>query len=79
MNRADPEDKHHIIRYYENFYHYQHYCIVFETLGKSLYDVIKQNRYKGFPVAQVQSFARQLFKAIGFMHSQDYTHTDLKP
>ena len=24
-----------------------HYCIVFEPLGKSLYDMIKLNRYKG--------------------------------
>jgi serine/threonine protein kinase len=27
----------------------------------------------------VQSFARQLFEAVGFMHRQGYTHTDLKP
>ena len=24
-----------------------HFCLVFETLGKSLYDFIKANKYKG--------------------------------
>jgi dual-specificity kinase len=27
----------------------------------------------------VQSFFRQILKAIGFMHSLQLTHTDLKP
>ncbi len=53
--------------------------MVFEPLGPSLYDVIKLNRHHGYPRRQVQSFARQLFEAVGFMHSQKYTHTDLKP
>jgi len=26
-----------------------HMCLVFETLGKSLYDFIKSNKYKGMP------------------------------
>ena len=25
----------------------EHFCLVFETLGKSLYDFIKSNKYKG--------------------------------
>lgn len=29
LNWADPDDNHHIIRYYESFYDYKHYCIVF--------------------------------------------------
>ena len=79
LNRADPEDRYHIVRYFESFYHHQHYCLVFETCGMSLYDLIKKNHYKGYPLWQVQSFAKQLFESIGFMHEQGYTHTDLKP
>lgn len=33
----------------------EHVCLVFETLGKSLYDFIKANKYKGmilYPIYQ---------------------------
>jgi serine/threonine protein kinase len=57
----DPEDHYHIVRYIESFYHYSHFCLVFEKLGPSLYDLIKQNSYQGFKPRHVRSFARQLF------------------
>ena len=75
----DPEDEFHLVRYIETLYHYGHYCLVFEQLGPSLYDIIKRNKYVGFPKRHVQSFAKQLFEAVGFMHRCGYTHTDLKP
>ena len=34
-------------------------CLVFEPLGKSLYDFIKDNGYKGFEIAQVREIAMQ--------------------
>jgi dual-specificity kinase len=30
-----------------------HVCLVFETLGKSLYDFVKENKYKGFSLAHI--------------------------
>ena len=36
----------------------EHMCLVFETLGKSLYDFVKLNSYKGYSIAHVQSIAR---------------------
>ncbi|XP_057248398.1 serine/threonine-protein kinase AFC3 isoform X2 [Beta vulgaris subsp. vulgaris] len=41
-----------------------HVCIVFEKLGPSLYDVLKRNRYRPFPVDLVQEFGRQLLESI---------------
>lgn len=35
-----------------------HMCLVFETLGKSLYDFVKINKYKGYALSQIQSIAR---------------------
>jgi dual-specificity kinase len=54
-------------------------CLVFEPLGKSLYDFIKDNKYKGFDISDVREIARQSLKAIEFLHSIQLTHTDLKP
>ena len=35
-----------------------HYCLVFETLGISIYDLIKRNDYTGFPLNCVRDLAR---------------------
>lgn len=61
VNRQDPEDKFHVVRYIESFSYCNHYCLVFERLGPSLYDVIKKNNYKGFSHRLVRCFAKQLF------------------
>ncbi len=34
-----------------------HACLVFETLGKSLYDFVVMNNYKGFSLSQIRSIA----------------------
>ena len=54
-------------------------CIVFEKLGSSLYDFMRRNGYRPFPLDIVQHFAKQLLRAIAFLHSLRITHTDLKP
>ena len=57
-----------LTRYFGSFYHGPHLCMVFERLGASLYDYMKLNRYKPFPLYCVQSFADQLVNAIAFLH-----------
>lgn len=54
-------------------------CLVFEPLGKSLYDFIKDNGYKGFEINQIREIAIQSLQAIEFLHQLKLTHTDLKP
>jgi serine/threonine protein kinase len=56
-----------------------HYCMVMEPLGRSLYDVIKDNDYTGFGIAAVREFARQLLEALDFLQRMNLIHTDLKP
>ncbi|CAG9324619.1 unnamed protein product [Blepharisma stoltei] len=79
INRADPTHQSNIVQLYEDFPLGGNYCLVFEKLGRSLFDIIKLNEYKGFRMWQVQEIAEQLFKAIDFMHTLGLTHTDLKP
>jgi serine/threonine protein kinase len=56
-----------------------HYCLVFECLGRSLYDYLKIHNYKPFPMYCVRDFARQLLEALDFIHGFGLIHTDLKP
>jgi len=63
-----------------NFFKFEgHACMVFETLGSSLYEFLKANDYIPFPLYCVQDFARQMLEALAFLHSMRLVHTDLKP
>lgn len=83
LTRARAFDASHVVRLVGHFTYGEHYCLLYEALGPTLYDVIKSNHYKGgtqlgFPMAQVQSFARQLLEAVDFLHLQRVVHTDIK-
>mmetsp|Transcript_29288 Transcript_29288/g.47475 ORF Transcript_29288/g.47475 Transcript_29288/m.47475 type:complete len:577 (-) Transcript_29288:90-1820(-) len=56
-----------------------HYCLVFECLGMSLYDFLRRQSYRPFPMYCVQDFARQMLEAVEFLHGFHLIHTDLKP
>ncbi|KAK4762780.1 hypothetical protein SAY86_008548 [Trapa natans] len=63
-----------------NWFDYRnHICIVFEMLGPSLYDFLRRNNYRPFPVDLVRELGRQLLECVAFMHNLNLIHTDLKP
>ncbi|XP_050936098.1 serine/threonine-protein kinase AFC2 isoform X2 [Cucumis melo] len=63
-----------------NWFDYRnHICIVFEKLGPSLYDFLRKNNYRSFPIDLVRDIARQLLECVAFMHDLRMIHTDLKP
>ena len=79
IGRRDERDEFHCIRLKESFEHEGHACLMFDMYGLSLFDFMKKNHYKPFSLALVQKFAKQLIKAVAFMHELKMTHTDLKP
>eukprot|EP00435_Cladocopium_sp_Y103_P070274 s284_g35.t1 len=71
------------VRLHETFFHEEEegrfFCLVCEVLGRSLYDLLKQNRYRGMWVQDIQSVAGQCLAALRFLHEDmRLTHTDLK-
>ncbi|KAI4336238.1 hypothetical protein L6164_014787 [Bauhinia variegata] len=63
-----------------NWFDYRnHICIVFEKLGPSLYDFLRKNSYRSFPIDLVREIGRQLLECVAFMHDLHMIHTDLKP
>jgi dual-specificity kinase len=68
-----------IVRLFDVFFHKQFYCMSFERLGKTLYEVIQLNNHVGFYMSDIQIITRELVETIDFIHSVcGLTHTDIK-
>ncbi|CAD8065612.1 unnamed protein product [Paramecium sonneborni] len=67
------------VELYECFHHKGYYCMVFERLGPSLYELMKLNKNHGIPMTLIRSISKQLLKYIGQLHDLKIVHTDLKP
>jgi hypothetical protein len=56
-----------------------YFAIVTEKLGFSLYDYIKMNHYYGFPLKNIQIFAKEILEGVNFLHKNGFIDSDLKP
>ncbi|XP_068706963.1 dual specificity protein kinase CLK2-like [Montipora foliosa] len=61
------------------FNHHGHMCLVFEKMGLSVFDFMKDNNYEPYPMEQVRHISYQLVVAVKFLHDMKMSHTDLKP
>ncbi|KAK9454118.1 kinase-like domain-containing protein [Dipodascopsis uninucleata] len=76
---VDKDDQHHILRLRDKFKHKEHLCLVFELLSSNLYDLIKQNQFRGLSTNLVRVFAQQLLDALCVLKDAKLIHCDLKP
>ncbi|EPQ29288.1 uncharacterized protein PFL1_03043 [Pseudozyma flocculosa PF-1] len=75
----DPHDEHHILRLKDTFIHAKHLCLVFELLSSNLYELIKQNSFRGLSTSLVRVFTAQLLDALTVLYEARLIHCDLKP
>ncbi|KAL1959467.1 hypothetical protein VTO42DRAFT_1912 [Malbranchea cinnamomea] len=75
----DKTNRNKCIHLRDSFDFRNHICIVTDLLGPSVFDFLKANGFVPFPSSQIQSFARQLFTSVAFLHDVNLIHTDLKP
>lgn len=75
-----------VVKYFNDFEYFSsnskktYYGLVFEVLGKNLYQFTKLNRGMGFPMVYIQQFALQILEAIEGLHNTcQLVHTDIKP
>ncbi|KAL0084809.1 hypothetical protein F4703DRAFT_1592227 [Phycomyces blakesleeanus] len=77
--KHDPDDKHHILRLKDTFIHRKHLCLVFELLSVNLYELIKQNQFRGLSTNLVRVFTAQILDTLTVLNEARIIHCDLKP
>ncbi|RXW17996.1 hypothetical protein EST38_g7854 [Candolleomyces aberdarensis] len=59
-----------------------HFCFVFEPLSFSLHEYVEVERRErgkfGFSVDGLRNIARQVLRAVSYIHGNGYIHTDIK-
>ncbi|EDO33758.1 predicted protein [Nematostella vectensis] len=79
INQKNRYGKSLCIKMLDWFNHHGHMCLVFEKMGLSVFDFMKDNNYEPYPLDQVRHISYQLIVAVKFLHEMKLTHTDLKP
>ncbi|ORE03507.1 kinase-like protein [Rhizopus microsporus var. microsporus] len=77
--RYDIHDQHHLLRLRDTFIHRKHLCLVFELLSVNLYELIKQNHFRGLSTNLVRVFTAQILDALTVLNEARIIHCDLKP
>lgn len=68
-----------MLRLKDTFIHHSHLCLVFELLSNNLYELIKQNSFRGLTTSLVRVFTAQLLDALTVLNEAKIIHCDLKP
>ncbi|XP_077990506.1 dual specificity protein kinase CLK2-like isoform X2 [Glandiceps talaboti] len=79
INERDPDGEYLCVKIFDWFDYHGHVCIVFEMLGLSIFDFLKENNFLPYSIDQVRHIAYQLCRAVRFLHKHKLAHTDLKP
>ena len=63
----------------EHFIFRNHACLSFELLGLNLYEYLKHNKYRGFPIRWIRQVTQQLVEILVELKLCRIIHCDLKP
>lgn len=69
----------HIVSFLGDFVFRNHVCLIFEALSMNMYELLKQNQFRGLPLASVRLFTRQIVDALLVLDEARIVHCDLKP
>ncbi|KAI7860051.1 kinase-like domain-containing protein [Circinella umbellata] len=78
-NEWDPDGQHHILRLFDVFTYRHHLCLVFELLSVNLYELIKQNKFRGLSINLVRVLSAQIVDVLIILKEAGIIHCDLKP
>ncbi|KIX05516.1 uncharacterized protein Z518_06388 [Rhinocladiella mackenziei CBS 650.93] len=79
LKEWDPDKKHSVVNFDQNFYFRGHLCISTDLLGMNLYEFIKAHDFRGFSLKLIRRFTKQLLQSLILLHHHKVIHCDLKP
>jgi dual specificity tyrosine-phosphorylation-regulated kinase 2/3/4 len=79
IKKHDTKDKSNIIKLLNNFKFRNHIWLTFDLYSINLYELIKSNDHKGFPLDIVRRIAIQILQGLKFLKERNIWHWDLKP
>lgn len=80
LNKADKQNKKHVIKMLRHFMYRGHLCLVFECMWDNLRVALKKyTKDKGMSLQAVRAYTRQLLIALRHLHRCQFIHCDIKP
>ncbi|KAL5109416.1 Dual specificity tyrosine-phosphorylation-regulated kinase 2 [Taenia crassiceps] len=79
LREQDVDNSRNVVHLLEHFTFREHVCMTFELLNINLYELIKRNEFKGFPLSLVRKFAHSILVCLDMLHRNKIIHCDLKP
>jgi dual specificity tyrosine-phosphorylation-regulated kinase 2/3/4 len=79
LNRDGAASRCNVVKVMDTFIFRGHICAIFELLGQNLYEHCRSIGFGSMPMPQVKRVARQILKALAFIHSHGIVHCDMKP
>lgn len=79
LNTQYQSDRTCMVQMIEHFVFRGHLCLVFELLSISLFDLIKQNNFKGVSLKLISLFMKQILTCLTSLYDSHIIHCDLKP
>ena len=74
IKKNDQKDKSNIIKLLNHFTFRNHICLTFDLFSVNLYELIKTNDYKGFPLDIVRRIAIQILQGLRFLQKREICH-----
>ncbi|KAH3732123.1 Serine/threonine-protein kinase ppk15 [Pelomyxa schiedti] len=75
----DHDGTHKTVRMLDYFLVHNHLCIVFELLSINLFELLKQNAFKGLSPRLIRIFVEQVLDSLEVLESAHIIHCDLRP
>ncbi|DBA04303.1 TPA: hypothetical protein N0F65_002065, partial [Lagenidium giganteum] len=80
LNRKyTAEEGRHMVRLRDSFSYQSHLCLVFELLSINVYELIAENKFRGFPLSITRGLLEQMLHALVQFEDAGVIHCDLKP
>ena len=67
------------VKFYNYFKFRNHICLVFELLGKNLYEFLQLNNFIGLDITLIKNYTLQMLFSLLFLRNLGIIHCDLKP